>query len=71
MAIKSGTRAKKSGTRGKTSPADLARAGATHREFRSKAYRQAVWSLDEISPDLGEPFDEMLGGPASAPESLA
>jgi DNA polymerase/3'-5' exonuclease PolX len=30
--------------------ADLTRAGATRREFRSRAYRQAVWSLDEISP---------------------
>jgi DNA polymerase (family 10) len=43
--------------------ADLTRAGATRREFRSRAYRQAVWSLDEISPDLGEPFDELLGVP--------
>jgi DNA polymerase/3'-5' exonuclease PolX len=43
--------------------ADLTRAGATRREFRSRAYRQAVWSLDEISPDLEEPFEELLAVP--------
>ena len=43
--------------------ADLSRAGATRREFRSRAYRQAVWSLDDVSPDLAEPFEALLAVP--------
>lgn len=43
--------------------AELTRAGATRREFRSRAYRQAVWSLDDISPELGEPCEELLAVP--------
>lgn len=43
--------------------ADLTRAGASRREFRSRAYRQAVWSLDDISPALEEPFEELLAVP--------
>jgi DNA polymerase (family 10) len=43
--------------------ADLTRAAATRREFRSRAYRQAVWALDDISTDLGEPLEEFLAVP--------
>ena len=43
--------------------ADLTRAGATRREFRSRAYRQAVWSLDDISAALGESFEELVSVP--------
>lgn len=43
--------------------ADLTRASSTRREFRSRAYRQAVWALDEVSADLEETFDELLAVP--------
>ncbi|HKY46846.1 MAG TPA: PHP domain-containing protein [Acidimicrobiia bacterium] len=43
--------------------ADLTRAGASRREFRSRAYRQAVWALDEVSADLEEPLEELLAVP--------
>jgi DNA polymerase (family 10) len=47
--------------------ADLVRADATRREFRSRAYRRAVWSLDELSSDLGEPYEELLNVPGIGP----
>ena len=47
--------------------ADLVRAGATRREFRSRAYRQAVWSLDSLSDDLAEPLEEILLVPGIGP----
>ena len=47
--------------------ADLVRAEATRREFRSRAYRRAVWSLDELSSDLGEPYEELLDVPGIGP----
>jgi DNA polymerase (family 10) len=40
--------------------ADLVRASATRREFVSRAYRQAVWSLDDLSPDLGESQEALV-----------
>jgi histidinol phosphatase-like PHP family hydrolase len=40
--------------------ADLEAAASERRSFRSRAYRQAVWSLDDLSPDLGDPVEEML-----------
>jgi DNA polymerase (family X) len=47
--------------------ADLIRASATRREFRSRAYRQAVWSLDDLSPELAEPFEGLLAVRAIGP----
>ena len=47
--------------------ADLTRSGSTHREFRSKAYRQAVWSLDDISSDLHVSVEELLAVPGIGP----
>ena len=43
--------------------ADLTRSGSTRREFRSRAYRQAVWSLDDLSIELEEPFEDLLAVP--------
>ncbi len=38
---------------------DLVRADEGRRSFRAKAYRNAVWSLDDLSPDLSEPREVM------------
>jgi DNA polymerase (family X) len=34
---------------------DLVRADERRRSFRAKAYRRAVWSLDDLAPDLSDP----------------
>lgn len=43
--------------------ADLTRSSSTRREFRSRAYRQAVWSLDDLSIELEEPYEDLLAVP--------
>jgi DNA polymerase (family 10) len=42
---------------------DLVRADEGRRSFRAKAYRRAVWSLDDVSPDLTDPPETMLAVP--------
>ncbi len=42
---------------------DLVRADERRRSFRAKAYRRAVWSLDDLSPDLSDPPEEALSVP--------
>ena len=49
---------------------DLVRADEGRRSFRAKAYRRAVWSLDDLSPDLTEPPDTMLEAPGIGPGVL-
>lgn len=39
--------------------ADLVQAADRRRSFRARAFRSAVWSLDALSVELGEPPDEM------------
>jgi DNA polymerase (family 10) len=39
--------------------AELEQAASTRRSFRARAYRAAVWSLDELTPELSEPISEM------------
>ncbi|HSJ35012.1 MAG TPA: PHP domain-containing protein [Acidimicrobiia bacterium] len=43
--------------------ADLEAAASARRSFRSRAYRQAVWSLDDVPPDLDAPAEELLAVP--------
>jgi DNA polymerase (family 10) len=43
--------------------ADLVRADEKRRSFRAKAYRRAVWSLDDLSPDLADSDESILGTP--------
>jgi DNA polymerase (family 10) len=43
--------------------ADLVRADEKRRSFRAKAYRRAVWSLDDLSPDLSDSEERILGTP--------
>lgn len=43
--------------------ADLEAAASARRSFRSRAYRQAVWSLDDVASDLDAPGEEMLAVP--------
>jgi DNA polymerase (family 10) len=43
--------------------ADLVRADERRRSFRAKAYRGAVWSLDELSPGLNDPPESILATP--------
>ena len=47
--------------------ADLVRANATRREFVSRAYRQSVWSLDDLSSDLNEPVEGLVAVPGIGP----
>ena len=39
---------------------DLVRADERTRSFRAKAYRRAVWSLDDLAPDLSDPPEKTL-----------
>lgn len=39
--------------------AELEQSATTRRSFRARAYRAAVWSLDELTPDLSEPTSAM------------
>ncbi len=43
--------------------ADLIQADERRQSFRAKAYRKAVWSLDDLSPDLADPPDLTLSIP--------
>ena len=47
--------------------ADLVRASASRREFVSRAYRQSVWSLDALSPDLDESVEGLMAVPGVGP----
>lgn len=40
--------------------ADLEAADSARRSFRARAYREAVWSLDDLDPGLCQPHAEML-----------
>lgn len=42
---------------------DLVRADERSRSFRAKAYRRAVWALDDLAPDLSDPPEAMLTVP--------
>ncbi|MFZ0013907.1 MAG: PHP domain-containing protein [Acidimicrobiia bacterium] len=50
--------------------AELTRA-TERRPFRAKAYRRAVWALDDLSPDLQDDDDEMLAVPGIGPGVVA
>jgi DNA polymerase (family 10) len=43
--------------------ADLVQADERRRSFRARAYRRAVWALDELDPDLRVDRDVMLATP--------
>ncbi|HWL48809.1 MAG TPA: PHP domain-containing protein [Acidimicrobiia bacterium] len=43
---------------------DLVRADERSRSFRAKAYRRAVWSLDDLAPDLSDPSERALSIPS-------
>ncbi len=47
--------------------ADLVQVDERRRSFRAKAYRRAVWSLDDLSTDLVEPREELLTVPGIGP----
>ncbi len=49
---------------------DLVRADERRRSFRAKAYRRAVWSLDDLAPDLSDPPEEALSVPGIGPGVL-
>ena len=49
---------------------DLVRADERGRSFRAKAYRKAVWSLDDLPPDLAGPVEAMLAVPGIGPGVL-
>ena len=40
--------------------ADLEQASSRGRSFRARAYRRAIWSLDDLSPELRESPEEIL-----------
>ena len=42
---------------------DLVRADERSRSFRAKAYRKAVWSLDDLPSDLAGPAEDILAVP--------
>ena len=49
---------------------DLVRADERGRAFRAKAYRTAVWSLDDLPSDLAGPAEAMLAVPGIGPGIL-
>ena len=49
---------------------DLVRADERSRSFRAKAYRRAVWSLDDLAPDLSDPSEKALSIPGIGPGVL-
>lgn len=51
--------------------ADLVRADERRRSFRAKAYRRAVWSLDDLSLDLSDSDESILATPGIGPGVLA
>ncbi|HEU4895179.1 MAG TPA: PHP domain-containing protein [Acidimicrobiia bacterium] len=50
--------------------ADLVQVAETRRSFRAKAYRAAVWALDDL-PSLDAPDDVVLGVPGIGPGILS
>lgn len=51
--------------------AEMVRASETRRSFRSKAFRRAVWSLDDLPPDLDVDRDRALSVPGIGPGVVA
>lgn len=51
--------------------ADLTQADADRRSFQARAYRRAVWALDELSPGLTEPHARLLEVPGIGPGVVA
>lgn len=51
--------------------ADMVRASETRRSFRSKAFRRAVWSLDDLPPGLDIDREEALAVPGIGPGVIA
>jgi DNA polymerase (family 10) len=49
----------------------MVRAGETRRSFRSKAFRRAVWSLDDLPPDLDIDRQSALTVPGIGPGVVA
>ena len=47
--------------------ADLVQAAERRRSFRAKAYRQAIWSLDRLDPELDVSQEELLATPGIGP----
>lgn len=47
--------------------ADLIQSDERRRSFRAKAYRAAIWSLDQLSPDLGDSPEQILSVPGLGP----
>jgi DNA polymerase (family 10) len=43
--------------------ADLTRASETRRSFRARAYRRAVWALDDLDPDLRVEPEQIVATP--------
>ncbi|MGH8916701.1 MAG: PHP domain-containing protein, partial [Acidimicrobiia bacterium] len=50
--------------------ADRVQVDERSRSFRAKAYRRAVWSLDDLSPHLDDPPAQVLGTPGIGPGVL-
>lgn len=50
--------------------AQLERAADTRRSFRANAYSNAVWALDQLSPDLHETTTVMLEAPGLGPGTV-
>lgn len=47
--------------------ADLIQADERRRSFRAKAYRAAIWSLDQLSPSLEDSAEQILSVPGLGP----
>lgn len=47
--------------------ADLIQVDERRRSFRAKAYRAAIWSLDELAPTLEDSADDILSVPGLGP----
>lgn len=47
--------------------ADLTQAHETRRSFRARAYRQAVWALDDLEPDLEVEPEQVVATPGIGP----
>lgn len=47
--------------------ADLTQANDTRRSFRARAYRRAVWALDDLDPDLEVEPEQVMSTPGIGP----
>jgi DNA polymerase (family X) len=47
--------------------ADLIQADESRRSFRAKAYRRAVWALDDLDPDLATDPEQVMATPGIGP----